>query len=83
MIKPVQRICKYPLLIREILKHTDKTTKDADQLQVAFEKMEKIVTLVNEETRAAENREKVSNLIQKLDTSLVCLLLFTMYMTLC
>ncbi|KAJ3358750.1 Myosin 10A, isoform D [Kappamyces sp. JEL0680] len=64
LIKPVQRICKYPLLIRELEKYSEKAgnQKDKDLLRTAAEKIEKVVTSVNEATRAAEEKQRILHL---------------------
>ncbi|KAJ3194523.1 Myosin 10A, isoform D [Irineochytrium annulatum] len=54
LLKPVQRICKYPLLLREILKATDNDHPDAENLRGALSKIETVVTIVNEGARQAE-----------------------------
>ncbi|KAJ3091674.1 Myosin 10A, isoform D [Quaeritorhiza haematococci] len=59
LIKPVQRICKYPLLIKELTKHTDKAHKDYASLEAAMEKIEAVVALVNESTRVLGERDKL------------------------
>lgn len=59
MIKPVQRICKYPLLLRELIKETDQSNADYPQLQEAFEKIENIVLVVNEKKRESELTQKI------------------------
>ena len=51
LIKPVQRICKYPLLLREILKYTPETFEDHTVLKVALEKIQATINLVNEGVR--------------------------------
>lgn len=51
LIKPVQRICKYPLLLREILKNLPPDHKDAKNLQAALTKVSEIVSLINERSR--------------------------------
>ncbi|KAJ3086942.1 Myosin 10A, isoform D [Quaeritorhiza haematococci] len=66
LIKPVQRICKYPLLIKEILKHTDPSHPDFDQLDKGYKKFEVVVTIVNEGTRRAEAAEKMLQLQERL-----------------
>ncbi|TPX37626.1 hypothetical protein SmJEL517_g00698 [Synchytrium microbalum] len=48
LIKPVQRLCKYPLLLKEILKYTPETRADHAALKLALEKMQGVVSLVNE-----------------------------------
>lgn len=63
-IKPVQRICKYPLLIRELEKHTEKSGNliDVEFLKTAAEKISAVVLQVNEATRAAEEKQRILNL---------------------
>ncbi|TPX39828.1 hypothetical protein SeMB42_g06228 [Synchytrium endobioticum] len=48
LIKPVQRLCKYPLLLKEIMKYTPETKADYAALKLALEKMQSVVSLVNE-----------------------------------
>lgn len=57
MIKPIQRICKYPLLLRELLKHTEKTHPDYELLQKASGMIEKVVGEVNERRRFMEGQQ--------------------------
>lgn len=48
LIKPVQRICKYPLLLRELIKHTSSDDEQNYQaLVVALTEMDRIVTAIN------------------------------------
>ncbi|KAJ3147494.1 cytochrome c oxidase subunit 1 [Geranomyces variabilis] len=54
LIKPVQRICKYPLLIREIIKYTDDASPDYEVLRVASERVQSIIGIVNAGTKQAE-----------------------------
>ncbi|TPX45095.1 hypothetical protein SeLEV6574_g04083 [Synchytrium endobioticum] len=68
LIKPVQRICKYPLLLKELLRHTDKANKDHMNLTIAQEKVEAVVALVNEGTRAFGEREKMVALQSRIDS---------------
>jgi len=72
LIKPVQRICKYPLLIRELLRTTDEKHKDYKNLEAAYEKLEMVVTVVNEATRQAEAVQRMLNIQARF--SEVCLL---------
>jgi len=58
LIKPIQRICKYPLLFRELIKFTT----DEDTLQLLKNtqvKIEEIVSYVNEGQRQAENQKRI------------------------
>ena len=67
LIKPVQRICKYPLLIREIQKFTDASHPDHAALEEAFRKIETVVTIVNEATRYAESVRKMLSMQRRLN----------------
>eukprot|EP01096_Ripella_sp_DP13-Kostka_P000665 TRINITY_DN10745_c1_g1_i2.p1 TRINITY_DN10745_c1_g1~~TRINITY_DN10745_c1_g1_i2.p1 ORF type:complete len:780 (+),score=342.50 TRINITY_DN10745_c1_g1_i2:161-2500(+) len=58
LIKPVQRICKYPLLLRDLIKDTPEDHPDYNALNLAFEKIEKVVEYVNERKRQAETLQK-------------------------
>jgi len=60
LIKPVQRICKYPLLLRELIKFTNEYDKDYENLVKAYDKLEIVVTVVN---GASKEAEAVHNLI--------------------
>ncbi|KAL5032310.1 hypothetical protein BDV3_000892 [Batrachochytrium dendrobatidis] len=70
LIKPVQRICKYPLLLRELEKHTERAGNTVDQanLRAAAEKIEAVVTLVNEATRTAEEKQRILNLESNIES---------------
>ncbi|OUM66294.1 hypothetical protein PIROE2DRAFT_59475 [Piromyces sp. E2] len=54
LIKPVQRICKYPLLLRELIKYTDESNKDYANLIKAYARLETVVTVVNGASKEAE-----------------------------
>lgn len=73
LIKPVQRICKYPLLIRELQRYNEKAgkTKDNDNLKLAADKIAAVVTSVNEATREAEERERILNIQKTIETDAV------------
>uniref|UniRef100_A0A6B2LBM9 DH domain-containing protein n=1 Tax=Arcella intermedia TaxID=1963864 RepID=A0A6B2LBM9_9EUKA len=58
IIKPVQRLCKYPLLLRELINNTDPTLAEFKQLQEAAKKVNSTVDYVNEEQRKAELEEE-------------------------
>ncbi|KAJ3269397.1 Myosin 10A, isoform D [Terramyces sp. JEL0728] len=70
LIKPVQRICKYPLLIRELEKYSERAgkLKDKELLRGAAEKIEAVVTKVNEATRAAEEKQRILNIGSTIDS---------------
>lgn len=48
LIKPLQRITKYPLLIREILKYIEKETKEYDELNKAYKASQDLCEKMNE-----------------------------------
>ena len=75
LIKPVQRICKYPLLIRELERFCEKSgnVKDKELLRVAAVEIEKVVMLVNEATRDAEERERIKSLGSLIESPTVTL----------
>ncbi|XP_067051383.1 intersectin-1-like [Acropora muricata] len=57
LLKPLQRICKYPLLIREILKYTPENHFDRSSLEAALEKAEELCQQVNDGVRNQENTD--------------------------
>ena len=59
LLKPMQRITKYPLLIKQILKYTPETHPDYENLKEAFEKAEELCVQVNEGVREKENSERL------------------------
>ncbi|KAI9141760.1 Dbl homology domain-containing protein [Paraphysoderma sedebokerense] len=67
LLKPVQRICKYPLLLKEILKYTDTTHPDHADLTAACNLISKVVDTVNESRRFVENQQKLLSAFSKLD----------------
>ncbi|KAK7052828.1 hypothetical protein VNI00_004147 [Paramarasmius palmivorus] len=54
LIKPVQRLLKYPLLLGTILEETPNTHPDKENLRLAKAKIEDVARNVNEERRRAE-----------------------------
>jgi len=45
LMKPVQRLCKYPLLLRELISHTPKESPDYESLNNAYNELQKTVLL--------------------------------------
>ena len=59
VIKPVQRLCKYPLLLRELLKFTKEDHPDYEPITSAFEKTQMLVDEVNElQVKRGKGRKK-------------------------
>ncbi|XP_066905734.1 intersectin-1 isoform X3 [Halyomorpha halys] len=59
LIKPMQRITKYPLLISKILEYTPKEHSDRQNLEEALQKAEDLCSQVNEGVREKENSERL------------------------
>lgn len=60
LLTPVQKICKYPLQLNELLKYTPVTHPDHVHIQGALDAMKKIATLINERKRKMESIEKLA-----------------------
>ncbi|TPX34717.1 hypothetical protein SmJEL517_g02691 [Synchytrium microbalum] len=58
LIKPVQRVLKYPLLIKQLIKDTTSTHSDFQQLGRAYVEMERIAEKINEVKRRKDIVEK-------------------------
>lgn len=54
LIKPLQRICKYPLLFRELIKHSVSDAGDRDELLEALDICNQIALRVNDRKREEE-----------------------------
>ncbi|KAI8813459.1 hypothetical protein BJ742DRAFT_431196 [Cladochytrium replicatum] len=67
LLKPIQRICKYPLLLKQILKHTNKDHKDFTKLTEAYNLLTRVVDIVNDQRRQVENRQKMISVLAKLE----------------
>lgn len=66
LIKPVQRICKYPLLLRELVRHTPANWPYYHETVEGLETMKHITNRVNETQRRVENIAIVKELTEQL-----------------
>ncbi|XP_022710512.1 uncharacterized protein LOC111273087 [Varroa jacobsoni] len=57
LLTPVQRICKYPLQLAELLKYTPPGHPDRAQVSLALESMRGVAHMVNERKRRMESLE--------------------------
>ncbi|XP_077592217.1 phosphatidylinositol 3,4,5-trisphosphate-dependent Rac exchanger 2 protein [Stigmatopora nigra] len=57
LVAPIQRICKYPLLLRELLKRTPKKHADYTAVQEALQVMKAVCSNINEAKRQMEKLE--------------------------
>ncbi|KAJ9076711.1 Guanine nucleotide exchange factor for Cdc42p [Entomophthora muscae] len=68
LIKPIQRICKYPLLLRELIRYTkEEEYPHFAELNLGMEAINRVAGRVNEMRRKEEN----SNLCEDLKTRVV------------
>ncbi|GAA6053765.1 hypothetical protein JCM3770_005106 [Rhodotorula araucariae] len=67
LIKPVQRICKYPLLISQLLKNTPEAYPYYDELKAGLESVMRVTDKVNEEKRRKDNMQAVEELSQRVE----------------
>lgn len=65
LIKPMQRLTKYPLLIQALLRHTPPTHPDYDNLARCYDGVQKVVLTVNENKRKNENLTKLVQIQQQ------------------
>jgi Rho guanine nucleotide exchange factor 4 len=67
LLTPVQRICKYPLQLAELLKYTKSDHSDYDDIKEALEAMRGVAVLINERKRRMESLEKLVAWQQRLE----------------
>lgn len=67
MIKPTQRICKYPLLLGQLAKALPKSHPSMASLQQAVEVMEGVLEDVNQELILSEGRLTLTRLQDELN----------------
>ncbi|KNZ58869.1 hypothetical protein VP01_1844g4 [Puccinia sorghi] len=67
LIKPVQRICKYPLLLQQLVKHTSPTGPYYDELKEGLASITRVTDAVNETTRQRENELAVNDLKERVE----------------
>eukprot|EP01095_Lingulamoeba_sp_RSL-Kostka_P017771 TRINITY_DN9454_c0_g1_i1.p1 TRINITY_DN9454_c0_g1~~TRINITY_DN9454_c0_g1_i1.p1 ORF type:complete len:392 (-),score=100.20 TRINITY_DN9454_c0_g1_i1:256-1431(-) len=66
LIKPVQRMCKYPLFIRELVKYTPSNHVDYQDLCLAKLKIDEVVNSINEDKKKHENHLKLVDISNSL-----------------
>ncbi|EPZ33727.1 Rho guanine nucleotide exchange factor scd1 and CDC24-like protein [Rozella allomycis CSF55] len=67
LIKPIQRVCKYPLLLRELLKGTPESHDDHKWIEEAVEVSKEIAEKVNENHRQQENIAIVADIEKRVE----------------
>eukprot|EP01103_Thecamoeba_quadrilineata_P007871 TRINITY_DN17693_c0_g1_i1.p1 TRINITY_DN17693_c0_g1~~TRINITY_DN17693_c0_g1_i1.p1 ORF type:complete len:664 (+),score=168.45 TRINITY_DN17693_c0_g1_i1:50-2041(+) len=69
LIKPIQRVTKYPLLLREMLKYTTDDHPDAKKLKESLKRLEQILCTINDSKIILESNQKMAELRKKLKGS--------------
>lgn len=66
-IKPIQRLCKYPLLLKELIKTYSDSVDSVgyNELLLASAAMKEVANKVNEAQRRAENIGNLQNLVER------------------
>lgn len=65
LIKPIQRLVKYPLLLSQLLKETDPSWPNYNELHQAYLISKEVALVINESQRRAENIQHLNELKDK------------------
>ncbi|CAB5395707.1 unnamed protein product [Rhizophagus irregularis] len=71
LIKPVQRVLKYPLLLQQIVSLTNPSHPDFEELKRAFSEIQNVAERINEIKRRKDIVEKIVGSKKKTDADLV------------
>ncbi|KAI9482949.1 MAG: hypothetical protein EXX96DRAFT_478411 [Benjaminiella poitrasii] len=67
LIKPVQRICRYQLLIKEIIRYTSSQTAEYDLWNSVLGEMQDLVSEIDDRKLQRDMKEKTERFIERLD----------------
>lgn len=67
LIKPVQRIMRYHLLLKELVRYTPENHSGYKSLEEGLQKMKDVAAAINEVKRKRENKRTFENLQNRLD----------------
>lgn len=65
LIKPIQRLTKYPLLLSQLLKETDQSWPNYHELHQAYLISKEVASFINEATRKSENIRHLNELKER------------------
>jgi len=65
LIQPMQRICRYPLLLQELLKRTPQNHMDRSDISPACDSIEDIINQINESRLQVERTEKLLDILDQ------------------
>ena len=66
------RICKYPLLLKELLRQTPESHPEYQKISAALDKTEQVVDYVNQRKKIVENEMKLNEIRKLIDGLGVC-----------
>ncbi|KAI7853674.1 hypothetical protein BDC45DRAFT_570044 [Circinella umbellata] len=66
LIKPVQRVCKYPLILKELVKSTPEDWTYYQEMKMGLEAIQRVTSKVNETKRRQENMVYVEDLLSRI-----------------
>ncbi|CAG8523760.1 4631_t:CDS:10 [Paraglomus occultum] len=67
LLQPMQRITRYPLLLRQILHYTEKDHTDHENMMQALKKAESVLEETDEAIRDQENKLKIAEITKIVD----------------
>ncbi|XP_063295747.1 rho guanine nucleotide exchange factor 11 isoform X3 [Pelobates fuscus] len=69
IVSEMQRLTKYPLLLENVLKHTEPGTQDYEKLYRCRDRCRDILKYVNESVKQAENEHRLAEYQKRLDAT--------------
>ena len=66
LISPLQRLCKYPLLLREMIKYTTPISPERGALEIGYQAVLTCVENVNQKVKQVENITKLTEIAMEL-----------------
>ncbi|KAJ3283594.1 Phosphatidylinositol 3,4,5-trisphosphate-dependent Rac exchanger 2 protein [Borealophlyctis nickersoniae] len=70
LIKPVQRVCRYPLLLHELIKNTEEESNDYQDLLGAYSEMQSLAVEIDAAKSMIEKLERTDRFFARLENTL-------------